>query len=160
MSWAVVEQQSIYYTGCCKKYRKKAKQQKQRAKTLRKRTLKRVRGFQQENISNPTPGEHAFKVKLDTIGMDYEQQKLFNVNTKKNPQYKLVDFYVPQMKLIIEIDGGYHSTPAQAKKDFIREQQLIRKPGVFNIVRFTNREAFKLSEDDIIKRIDMSQLSP
>ncbi|MBN1584763.1 endonuclease domain-containing protein [Candidatus Uhrbacteria bacterium] len=50
----------------------------------------------------------------------------------------IVDFYCPESGLIIEIDGGIHDTPEQAKKDALRERYLIQLG--FRIIRFTNRQ--------------------
>ena len=36
----------------------------------------------------------------------------------------VVDFYCPQLKLIIEIDGGYHDDPDVQQRDAIREKYL------------------------------------
>jgi very-short-patch-repair endonuclease len=37
----------------------------------------------------------------------------------------IVDFYCPEIRLIIEIDGGVHNQPGQAKWDEIRNKRLL-----------------------------------
>lgn len=56
----------------------------------------------------------------------------------------IVDFYCPELKLIIEIDGGVHFEEANILADKEREEYL-KKLG-FRIVRYNNL--------DIIKNID------
>jgi very-short-patch-repair endonuclease len=53
----------------------------------------------------------------------------------------VVDFYCPEHKLAIEIDGATHSTPEEMKHDMER-QQYIEKFGV-NFLRFTNSDVFE-----------------
>jgi very-short-patch-repair endonuclease len=50
----------------------------------------------------------------------------------------IVDFYCPALKLIIEVDGGYHECAEQAQKDAIRETQL-QKIGL-TVLRFSNEQ--------------------
>lgn len=50
----------------------------------------------------------------------------------------IVDFYCPALKLVIEIDGGYHNSEEQQMKDNIRQQQ-IEALGI-NFLRFTDHE--------------------
>jgi uroporphyrinogen-III synthase len=37
----------------------------------------------------------------------------------------IVDFYCPEIRLIVEIDGGVHALPGQAKWDEIRDKRLL-----------------------------------
>jgi len=53
----------------------------------------------------------------------------------------IVDFYCPELKLIIEIDGGIHNTEEQSKKDSKREAYL--KSLGNNILRFSNQRIFE-----------------
>ena len=50
----------------------------------------------------------------------------------------IVDFYCPQAKLVVEIDGGQHYEEAGAKNDAIRDDYL-RAIGL-RVLRFSNRE--------------------
>ena len=50
----------------------------------------------------------------------------------------IVDFYCHELKLIIEIDGKYHDSEEQKKKDFNRTE-LLQFQGLSEI-RFTNEE--------------------
>jgi len=55
----------------------------------------------------------------------------------------IVDFYCPQGKLVIELDGGQHYSEYGFNKDIIRDEAL-KKLGL-NVLRFSDREVF----DDI-----------
>jgi very-short-patch-repair endonuclease len=35
-----------------------------------------------------------------------------------------VDFYCAELRLVLEVDGGYHDTPAQQDRDAIRTAAL------------------------------------
>jgi len=61
----------------------------------------------------------------------------------------IVDFYVPQLRLAIEIDGQHHKLPDQAKYDADRTKWLNKKN--IDVVRFANDEV----EDSEIFRKDL-----
>ncbi len=50
----------------------------------------------------------------------------------------IADFACLAQKLIIEVDGGYHSTESQMQEDELRTQVLNRLG--FRVIRFTNEE--------------------
>ena len=50
----------------------------------------------------------------------------------------IVDFVCLKLRLIIEVDGGYHNTAEQQHEDAIRSA-VLQKQG-FDILRFTNEE--------------------
>jgi len=64
------------------------------------------------------------------------------LNLKFRQQHPLgnyiADFYCHSLKLVVEIDGGYHFTGIQQEKDKYRETELI-KNGI-QVLRFTNEE--------------------
>jgi very-short-patch-repair endonuclease len=63
----------------------------------------------------------------------------------------IVDFYSPQLKLAIEIDGKSHDTQSKQEYDAIREKE-IKELGI-NILRFRNHEV--LDElDNVVKKIE------
>ena len=53
----------------------------------------------------------------------------------------VVDFYCPQCKLAIEIDGATHSTPQEKRRDMVR-QEFIEREGV-HFLRFTNADVYE-----------------
>ncbi|GAL12398.1 hypothetical protein JCM19233_3390 [Vibrio astriarenae] len=56
----------------------------------------------------------------------------------------IVDFYCPEKRLVIEIDGDSHYTANAQQKDVIRDQFLASK-GI-QVLRFTN--------EDVMVRLD------
>ena len=53
----------------------------------------------------------------------------------------IVDFVCIEKKLVIEVDGGYHSEYEQIEKDEFRTERL--KELGFSVIRFTNEEVIK-----------------
>jgi len=56
----------------------------------------------------------------------------------------IVDFYCPELKLVIEVDGGQHYSAKGKDKDCIRDDYM-KKSGII-VLRFSDR--------DVLKRID------
>lgn len=54
------------------------------------------------------------------------------------------DLYIPQLKLIVEIDGGYHYTARQKRLDENRSSGLWRLG--YHVVRLSNRDARNISK--------------
>ncbi|MBA3971148.1 MAG: DUF559 domain-containing protein [Bacteroidetes bacterium] len=53
----------------------------------------------------------------------------------------IVDFYCDQLKLVIELDGGYHNIPEIQERD--AEREFILKEFGLTVIRFTNKEIEK-----------------
>lgn len=82
--------------------------------------------------SNMTAAEATLweKLRKDQLGVRFYRQKpILNY---------IVDFYCPKAKLVIEVDGDYHNTPAQTEKDAIRDAQLQQLGLV--VLRFSNEQ--------------------
>ena len=57
--------------------------------------------------------------------------------------YVIVDFYLPKPKKIcIEIDGEYHNSHEQARRDWNKDDYLENYRG-FKVYRFTNCQIYK-----------------
>ena len=56
----------------------------------------------------------------------------------------IADFYCHRLKLIIEIDGGYHFTKEQIQKD--EERTKILEFNGVNVIRFSNDEVLNSLE--------------
>ena len=63
----------------------------------------------------------------------------------------IVDFYCAKAKLIIELDGYYHTTDAQLIYDKKRTEQLEEKN--FNVLRFSNAD-IENDFEKVCKQID------
>jgi very-short-patch-repair endonuclease len=64
----------------------------------------------------------------------------------------IVDFYSPQMKLAIEIDGESHFVDGALQRDQVR-QAFIESAGV-TVLRFTNRDIYDRLEGVIGKILE------
>ena len=58
----------------------------------------------------------------------------------------MVDFYCPKAKLIIEVDGGYHSDRIEYDKE---RQQIIEQLGL-RFLRFSDKEVYYQIDEVII----------
>lgn len=85
---------------------------------------------------NPTAGELAFGNLLLDMCINFKRQKIFYVG---NSGY-IVDFYVPNKRVVFEIDGNSHD--GRGEYDQNRTSLLIER-GVRNVVRFTNVEILR-----------------
>lgn len=66
--------------------------------------------------------------------------------------YCICDFYNPKYGICIEVDGGYHFTPEQQRKDWYKNKYLTqeRKMRVF---RIRNEETENLSADELYEML-------
>lgn len=88
---------------------------------------------------NPTNTEVIFKEFLEEFKIPFRFQKGI-ITSKKQGSVRIMDFYVPRLKIIFEIDGEYHNNTNQQIKDFEREQEIGRKRKDVLFVRFTNKQ--------------------
>ncbi len=116
-------------------YKNKYRSWKQNRKTVTERVLRLRR--------RATPAEKCFNDKLEkACSVKFKFQRGFI----KGGYYAIVDFYIPSRNICIEIDGGYHDSPEQQRKDKKRDKWLteVRKQ---KIIRLTNKEAFDITID-------------
>ena len=66
-------------------------------------------------------------------------------------QTYIADFYCHKLKLIIEIDGGYHDSEEQTEIDNERTQTLEFND--IEVIRFTNEEVIN-NIDDVLFKIE------
>jgi len=67
--------------------------------------------------------------------------KKFHFRRQHPINHFIADFYSHKMKLIIEVDGAYHQSEDQQRKDKIRTDQLNFQE--IEIIRFTNQEVME-----------------
>lgn len=67
------------------------------------------------------------------------------------PFHRIVDFYLPDFDLIIEIDGGYHSDDKTANKDRLKDEIWDRKG--YRTIRILNEDVLNGNFKDIIKHL-------
>lgn len=90
---------------------------------------KRANKFRNKLIKNQTNAELAFKALLKLANIKYEFQKIIFYNNS----FYIVDFYIPDKNVVIEIDGNHHDIV----KDKVRTENLLRE-GISRVHRFKN----------------------
>lgn len=76
------------------------------------------------------------------IHLGFRPTRQYPIWTKRKMYF--ADLYIPQLKLIIEIDGGYHYTTRQKRLDGNRSSGLWRLG--YHVVRLSNRDARNISK--------------
>jgi len=86
----------------------------------------------------PTEAEKVFITSLKGHGVDF----IFNwVCALSRSKYRIVDFYLPKLKWIVEIDGGYHDDAKVKSYDDWKDQSSKWKT-----FRYTNDEVMLRSD--------------
>ena len=64
----------------------------------------------------------------------------------------IADFYIPSKGLVIEVDGGYHSSEEQQKRD--RNKDFYYSQRKVNVLRLSDSIAMKITVSEILSLID------
>ena len=88
-----------------------------------------------ELLEKSTSAEKSACAILDKLGVRYIRQ--YPIWTGRKRHY--ADIYIPKYRLILEIDGKYHYTKEQARKDTNRSAG-IRRLG-YHVCRLSNTKA-------------------
>ncbi len=101
-------------------------------KTASPDRYKLLKAFALENRKNQTLAEHVLwqSIKAEQLGVKVLRQHIIG-------DY-IVDFLLPTINLVIEVDGAYHAERKQAESDEIRESTLNDMG--YRVIRFTNEE--------------------
>lgn len=100
-----------------------------------------------KNEQNPTKAESQFKDLLKSIKVRFQTQ--YTLSGKH-----ILDYYLFDSKIAVEVDGSYHNSPAQKKKDKLKEMECKRN-GIA-LLRYSNQDVLRHSDDvkeDLIKNI-------
>ena len=102
-----------------------------------------LKQFIKENRQNETPAETVLWkfLRSDQLGVHFRRQHIIG-------DY-IADFACLPLRLIIELDGGYHELPTQQMNDKERTKCLESKG--FKVIRFSNEEVLGDIEGTIIK---------
>jgi very-short-patch-repair endonuclease len=95
-------------------------------------------------IINQTASEKRFKAMLKMCEINYEFQKIFYTLTDFK-KYCVVDFYIPDKNIVIEIDGGVHDT-ARNKAEDSKRSRLLRRMFKVEIIRVNNYQLSNTEE--------------
>lgn len=91
-----------------------------------------------ELMSKTSDAEKAAYTNITRLGYEVVRQKPVNTGRK----IYFADLYIPKLHCIIEIDGGYHTTGTQKRKDKNRSQGLWRLG--YHVLRLSNHDARNL----------------
>ena len=94
-----------------------------------------VRRIRQDLISKTSDAEKAAIRNCERLGYKVVRQQPILTGRKMY----FADIYLPDLKTIVEIDGGYHYTQNQRRKDNNRSAGIWRMG--YHVVRLSNRDA-------------------
>ena len=105
--------------------------------------------FVEKHIS--TPSENVLASWLDKAEVPYIREHVIVRTSNRLRQEKalqgqrlfIADFFLPEVKLIIEVDGGYHTTPEQKQRD--RNRDLFMRNEGYATIRITNEQLAKVT---------------
>ena len=94
---------------------------------------------------------------------DFLKRLPFNVKRQCNIENYIVDFYIAEKKIVIEIDGRQHSSPEHKKAD--EQRDAVLSSWKISVLRYSNdsiRNHFLSVTEDILKHlgIDFCDLNP
>jgi very-short-patch-repair endonuclease len=99
----------------------------------------RIRQFAAANKRNPTNAERRFGQILMRLNGGVLRGR-FRTQHPISGKW-IVDFFFPEVRLAIELDGGHHGRGGQAERDRIKEKDCRRFD--ITLVRSTNAEVFR-----------------
>lgn len=102
-----------------------------------------LKEFSKEHRKNPTQAESVMwhLLRGDFYGFTFRRQHIVGVF--------IADFICLEKKLILEIDGGYHSLPEQQISDQERTEWLEQRG--YRILRFSNEEVLMDTNNVLMK---------
>ena len=89
---------------------------------------------------------------------DFLKELPITVNRQKNIGNYIVDFFISQKRIVIELDGAQHRMPENEKSDNQRDKEL-RKLGIV-VLRYTNEDInknFNSVCEDILKHLEINK---
>ena len=94
---------------------------------------------------------------------DFLKRLPFNVRRQHNIENYIVDFYIAEKKIVIEVDGRQHLLPEHIEHDKQRDTAL--SAWGISVLRYSNdsiRKNFNAVADDILKNlgVDFTGLKP
>jgi very-short-patch-repair endonuclease len=66
--------------------------------------------------------------------------------------FMIADFFIPELNILVELDGGYHLTERQKIRDYMKDKHY--KERKFKILRLKNEEVYDFDFVELKKSID------
>jgi very-short-patch-repair endonuclease len=107
--------------------------------------IEKINDYRNKLVRNKTFAENWIAKLLDYSGIEYYFQYPIVIDDCK---FFILDFYIPSLKLYLEIDGKQHRK--HVKYDLNRKD-LIHKQWKLKEIRISNKRAIKLSSFDLIR---------
>jgi very-short-patch-repair endonuclease len=88
---------------------------------------------------------------------DFLKRLPYNVRRQHNIENYIVDFYIAEKKIVIEVDGIQHNSQEGSKKDAKRDEELSRWDIV--VLRYSNesiRNNFNVVCNDILCKLGIT----
>lgn len=103
--------------------------------------MKKITEYARQNRKKPTKAEAELRRKLLNWKICFRSQRQFD--------YFIVDFLIPHRRLVIEVDGSYHSNRQIYDT---RRTEYLENLGLI-VIRFTNNEVLNTDCEHIKKLI-------
>lgn len=103
--------------------------------------MKTITKYCKQNRKKKTPAEKRMFNLLLKWKIKFRSQRPIDIY--------IVDFLIPDRRLIIEVDGEYHKKQREYDK---KREEYIRSKG-FNIVRISNQEVLSTNCDELLDKI-------
>ena len=87
---------------------------------------------------------------------DFLKRLPFNVRRQHNIENYIVDFYIAEKKIVIEVDGIQHTAPEHKEADELRDK--ILSSWEITVLRYSNesiRNNFRTVTDDILRNLEL-----
>ena len=87
---------------------------------------------------------------------DFLKRLPYNVRHQHNIENYIVDFYIAEKKIVIELDGIQHTSPENKEADKERDQFLASWK--ITVLRYSNesiRKNFRAVVEDIMKKLEL-----
>lgn len=94
---------------------------------------------------------------LGLLASSKEQYIFQKVFPTKN-SYAIADFWLPERRVCMEIDGRYHNKPKHAQYDAERDKQIEELWGA-KTIRIQNKEVDKMKVEDILNLLDKYKIN-
>ena len=90
--------------------------------------------YAEANRTNETAAEKKIRQLLEGYSIKHITQKPIYTSDS----FYIVDFYLPEINLVVEVDGDYHYTSEQIEKDKAKNEKLLNLG--YNVLRFNNKD--------------------
>ena len=87
---------------------------------------------------------------------DFLKRLPFNVRRQHNIENYIVDFYIAEKKIVIEIDGRQHLLPEHKEAD--KQRDAVMSSWGITVLRYSNdsmRNNFNAVAEDILRKLEL-----